>query len=93
MSLIKRVIDSRRRSHRRERTRAILTTASVLWGLSASAAILTAGGYAIEEHGRDTYGRVLASFRVGATTAGAILIAEGLARPWAGRRETWCDVP
>ena len=43
MSLIKRVIDSRRRSHRRERTRAILTTASVLWGLSASAAILTAG--------------------------------------------------
>ena len=40
--------------------------------------------------GNDTYSRVLAFIVVDGLDAGEILIAEGLARPWAGRRESWC---
>jgi endonuclease YncB( thermonuclease family) len=40
--------------------------------------------------GKDKYGRTLARVTVNGTDAGSILIAEGLARVWTGRRQPWC---
>ena len=40
--------------------------------------------------GTDRYGRTLASVRVNGRDAGDILVSEGLARIWSGRREPWC---
>ena len=54
------------------------------------ARLLREGGYVIERSGRDTYGRTLATISIGGRSVGAILVAEGLARPWSGRRERWC---
>jgi endonuclease YncB( thermonuclease family) len=51
------------------------------------AEILSTHTFAIETSGEDGYGRVLA---IGQTTAGEMLVAEGLARPWSGRRQEWC---
>ncbi|MEG6508594.1 thermonuclease family protein [Methyloligella sp. 2.7D] len=39
---------------------------------------------------RDRYGRVLADLIINGQDAGCILIKEGYARPWRGRREDWC---
>ena len=39
----------------------------------------------------DMHGRVLATLSVAGRDVGEILIEEGLARPWAGRREPWCE--
>jgi endonuclease YncB( thermonuclease family) len=47
--------------------------------------ILSTHELTIEPSGEDRYGRVLARFRIRNTTAGEMLIAEGLARPWRGR--------
>jgi endonuclease YncB( thermonuclease family) len=55
------------------------------------AEILSAHPFTIEPSGKDRYGRVLARFRIGNMTAGEMLIAEGLARPWRGRTEDWCS--
>jgi micrococcal nuclease len=55
------------------------------------AEILSMHQFAIEATGMDRYGRVLAHFHIGHTTAGQMLVAEGLARPWRGHREKWCD--
>ena len=55
------------------------------------AEILSTHTFAIETSGEDRYGRVLARFRIGNTTAGEMLVAEGLARSWSGRREEWCE--
>lgn len=38
----------------------------------------------------DRYDRILATITVDGRDVGAILIAEGLARPWEGRRRSWC---
>lgn len=38
----------------------------------------------------DRYDRILATISVDGKDVGAILIAEGLARPWEGRRRSWC---
>jgi endonuclease YncB( thermonuclease family) len=38
----------------------------------------------------DRYGRVVAFVLVDGRDLGDTLIAEGLARPWRGRREPWC---
>lgn len=38
----------------------------------------------------DRYGRTLAQILVDGEDVGCILIREGYARPWAGRREDWC---
>lgn len=38
----------------------------------------------------DRYGRTLAAIRVEGRDVGDILVSEGLARTWAGRREPWC---
>lgn len=40
---------------------------------------------------RDRYGRMLALVSVNGEDVGGILIDEELARPWTGRRETWCN--
>jgi endonuclease YncB( thermonuclease family) len=44
------------------------------------------------EHPRkpDRYGRTLAQVLVDGTDVGCVLIKEGYARPWRGRREDWC---
>jgi endonuclease YncB( thermonuclease family) len=55
------------------------------------AEILTAYPFTIEPSGMDRYGRVLARFNIGKTTAGEMLIAEGLAKPWRGRTADWCQ--
>lgn len=40
--------------------------------------------------GSDRYGRTLASVSVNGSDAGDVLVSEGLARTWSGRREPWC---
>ena len=44
----------------------------------------------ILHQGTDRYGRTLAAIRVEGRDVGDILVREGLARTWAGRREPWC---
>lgn len=46
--------------------------------------------YAIHRQGRDRYGRTLAIVTVNGRSVGNILVSEGLARTWSGRREEWC---
>ena len=53
--------------------------------------IMSSNEFTITTHGKDRYGRTLASFHIGDSTAGDILIVEGLARPWRGKRESWCE--
>jgi micrococcal nuclease len=66
-------------------------------GLQAIAAtkrlseILSTHEFMIEAGRLDRYGRTLARFVIGDTTAGHMLVAEGLARPWRGRTEDWCN--
>ncbi|SSC71018.1 unnamed protein product [Ciceribacter sp. T2.26MG-112.2] len=38
-----------------------------------------------------TDGRTLAELSVGNRDLGDILVAEGLARRWTGKRQPWCD--
>jgi len=55
--------------------------------------LLTAGGWSLERSGdrdHDKYGRLLRLVAIGDTDAGAILVEEGLARPWDGSRHPWC---
>lgn len=58
--------------------------------------LLSAGSYVIERgdeasgQTRDRFGRTLAVIRLDGVSVGLILVAEGLARPWNGRREDWC---
>ncbi|MBS9720142.1 thermonuclease family protein [Tianweitania sp. BSSL-BM11] len=39
---------------------------------------------------KDRHGRTLATITVDGRDVGDILVEEGLARPWSGRREPWC---
>jgi len=55
--------------------------------------ILSTNGWKIVPSGKDRYGRVLARFVIGETTAGKMLVESGLARLWSGRKETWCSRP
>jgi endonuclease YncB( thermonuclease family) len=43
------------------------------------------------ERERDRYGRLLRVVRQGGQSLGAILVAEGLAEPWRGKRSDWCS--
>ena len=52
---------------------------------------LKGGHVEIRQTGIDKYGRVLATIRRGDQDLGDALIAEGLARPWRGTREQWCN--
>jgi endonuclease YncB( thermonuclease family) len=45
----------------------------------------------LQRTGTDIYGRTLAYVRVDGKDVGQILIERGLARPWRGHREPWCN--
>lgn len=54
--------------------------------------ITNAGALEIRATGRiDRYQRAIAFVLIDGRDLGETLIAEGLARPWRGRREPWCD--
>lgn len=40
---------------------------------------------------RDRHGRTLATITVDGRDVGEIMIGEGLARPWEGKRRPWCE--
>lgn len=44
----------------------------------------------VRRQGTDRYGRTLAAVLVDGADAGDMLVREGLARTWTGRREQWC---
>jgi micrococcal nuclease len=59
---------------------------------TARALIATARQFETRPTGRiDRYGRTIAFVIVDGRDLGETLIADGLARPWRGRREPWCD--
>lgn len=53
---------------------------------------LNAGPFSLESRGRDTdrYGRQLRVVTRDGASVGTMLVDEGLARPWEGRRRPWC---
>lgn len=56
-------------------------------------ALLNAGPFSLRAWGdadRDQYGRQLRVVSRDGKSLGTILVAEGLARPWTGRRGSWC---
>ena len=55
-------------------------------------ALLNAGPVTLAAADRDTdrYGRKLRVVMRGGKSIGAVLVDEGLARPWTGHREPWC---
>jgi micrococcal nuclease len=54
--------------------------------------ISSAGAVELRPTGRiDRYGRAIAFVLIDGRDLGETLIADGLARPWRGRREPWCD--
>lgn len=53
-------------------------------------ALVASGDVALARTGTDRYGRTLAHVSVDGADVGHALIAAGLARPWEGRRRTWC---
>ncbi|WP_374135006.1 thermonuclease family protein [Sphingomonas sp.] len=57
-------------------------------------ALLNPGPVRLDMIGRDEdqFGRKLRIVNRGGVSLGDILVREGLARPWVGRRESWCDV-
>ena len=46
--------------------------------------------FSLRRQGKDRYGRTLVIVTVNGASAGQVLVAEGLARRWTGRREAWC---
>lgn len=52
--------------------------------------LLQGGEIEIMREGNDRYRRTLATIRIDGRDAGDILVGEGLARTWTGRREPWC---
>ena len=55
-------------------------------------ALISAGNVELRSTGRiDRYGRTIAFVLIDGRDLGETLIAGGLARPWRGRREPWCD--
>ena len=55
------------------------------------AALLAGQRVEINRQGADRYGRTLAAITVNGADAGDLLVSEGLARTWSGRREPWCE--
>lgn len=58
------------------------------------AALLGEGRFQLEggARDRDRYGRLLRVVRRDGRSLGAVLVAEGLAEPWRGRRSDWCGM-
>ena len=55
-------------------------------------ALLNEGPFTLVAEGRDAdrYGRLLRVVQRGGTSLGLMLVAEGLAEQWQGRRSDWC---
>ena len=55
-------------------------------------ALLNAGPFTLQsiERDQDRYGRSLRTVTRDGRSIGAMLVAEGLARPWTGSRQPWC---
>ena len=55
-------------------------------------ALLNQGAFTLEAQGReaDRYGRLLRVASRNGRSLGAVLVAEGLAEEWQGRRSDWC---
>lgn len=66
-----------------ERRRAALAAERLRQMLAGAAPVVIRSGL-------DRYGRTLATINVAGRDLGKELVAEGLARVWAGRRERWC---
>lgn len=65
--------------------------AALAWAATERLArVLSAGEVSVSRQGEDRYGRTLARIAVAGRDAGDVLVLEGLARRWAGRREGWC---
>ena len=66
-------------------------------GQASEAKLLTSGPVTVHpgdlDSGRlkDRYSRTLATIKVDGRDVGKIMIAEGLARPWTGKRRPWCN--
>lgn len=59
---------------------------------AARTLIRNAADIEIRPTGRiDSYGRTIAFLSLDGRDFGEILVERGLARPWRGRREPWCD--
>ena len=58
-------------------------------------ALLAAGPFELHRVGRDRdrYGRQLRVVTRNGRSLGDVLVSEGLARTWSGRREPWCATP
>ena len=54
------------------------------------AEMMSKNDFTITTHGKDRNGRTLARFHIGDTTAGQMLVNEGLAKVWKGRKAEWC---
>ncbi|MBN8484063.1 MAG: thermonuclease family protein [Sphingomonadales bacterium] len=56
--------------------------------------LLNAGPFTLEIGGRptDRYGRALRVARRHGRSLGDVLVSEGLAEPWRGRRSDWCTM-
>lgn len=54
--------------------------------------LLNAGPFDLSVQGRaqDRYGRLLRTVSRGGRSLGAVLVDEGLAEPWQGKRGDWC---
>lgn len=52
--------------------------------------ILNSAAITLDRTGKDRFGRTLAHVRVGAGDTGDMLVREGLARPYEGRKAQWC---
>lgn len=52
--------------------------------------LLNGGPFRLHREGQDRYGRTLAVVTLRGRSVGDVLVSEGLARTWAGRREPWC---
>lgn len=59
---------------------------------ATQAALDRAGSVTLQPYGRsqDRHGRALAYVIVDNRDFGELLIAQGLARSWTGRRQSWC---
>jgi micrococcal nuclease len=55
------------------------------------AELLSSGTISIERQGVDHYKRTLGVVSVDGVKVAEVLIREGIARPWRGRKEQWCN--
>lgn len=52
--------------------------------------LLNSEEFKLHRAGQDRYGRTLAVVTIDGYSVGDVLVSEGLARTWTGRREPWC---